>query len=196
MNGAAVYSNSLNLGLRLSFGKGASRLLLVALWLGSACGAPAIDPGPSVEVISANSFGTRMVIARVRFSNSNSTGVVRIMRPLPLSEIGLNSPTYRAVLFTESGFLADRLPGCGNPLVETRLPEDKKWPEDYVITLSPGESYETSMIVPYQCVEKGSSVLKFEYVMPEKPVSRMKLSYPDNLWRGTARAKDFVIQAK
>ena len=128
---------------------------------------------------------------RVRFTNTGKNAV-RIMRPLPWSFLG-NPPLYNATLHDESGALAPAQLFCGNALDNPKLPEGTKWPEDFVVTLARDESFETVVLVPFRPSAQAFSILSFDYVMPENPPSRLKLTYPENLWHGTARAADVTL---
>jgi hypothetical protein len=169
---------------------------LFSLLFASLCPLAAAEPELNVEVIPPPSGASPapLLVVRVRFYNPNVNAVVRVIRPLADSILGLSAPIDRLTLRDQTGALAKSQPICGNALSALQLPKGTKWPEDFIVTLSGGESFETPLIVPFVMPKEGPSTLSFEYVMPAKPVSRMGLKYPENVWHGTARAKDVTLQ--
>ena len=155
--------------------------------------APAADEPLQVELIPRPDTAPIFYTA-VRFTNTGRKDVLRIVRPSPISNNGLQPPFYRATLRHPS--ISGQRGVCGNSSFEARLPEGAKWPEDYVVALGPGESFETVILVPYDLPESGKATLSFEYVMPDRPTSGRGLVFPENLWHGTARARDVPVEAR
>lgn len=79
-------------------------------------------------------------------------------------------------------------PRCGNfggPWGETA------WPDDYLVKLRPGESYDEAAYLPFEFNKAGEYEIGFEYVFT--PTTKFlrdgKTPYPKELWRGKAKAK-------
>jgi hypothetical protein len=72
----------------------------------------------------------------------------------------------------------------------------RKWPADYLVTLRPGESFQTDIVGVFQAREEGQLTIRFQYIMPPATASRLGLEYPRDAWSGIIRAKDLVLQVK
>jgi hypothetical protein len=145
-----------------------------------------LKPYP-IEVEGHSNFAT------VRFTNSGNK-VVRILRPLDGSEHSWVMPFYRVTVVDDSGKtlgLFGRCASCG-------LWADIKWPDDYIIQIMPGDSYEMRVDIYQDVPKSGNYKVTFEYVFdPDgRKLKAIIDKYPEGLWRGTARSKDISLKLK
>jgi hypothetical protein len=128
----------------------------------------------------------------VRFTNrSNKT--VRILRPLDGSEWLWHMPHYRFTVHDREGRQLDLGARCGLSGLWAEL----KWPEDYVLQILPGDSYEMQVGIPHAIPSDGEYRVRFDYIFRyEDKSTNDGFEYPPGLWEGTASSKEVVLTLK
>ncbi|PXA02832.1 hypothetical protein DDZ13_15095 [Coraliomargarita sinensis] len=130
-----------------------------------------------------------------------SDHTVHILRTLDGSLQGLYYPHYT---FSVSNLNSEEaVPraggGCGNRF---GLYDGLKWPEDYLISIEPNETYSRSMKIPYQLKSSESYSVRFEYLIPKYILSEKRplrdtkgnwYRYPLNIWTGSVKTEPLVI---
>lgn len=125
------------------------------------------------------------------FTNTG-TEPLRILKPLDGSEWCLIMPHYRLTITDSQGKEVQLRPRCGlygHPYTGT------KWPDDYLVTLPPGESYTHPLHLHcHKLPAAGVYNLRFEYLFAPKTDTTPGGAYPPGLWRGEAVSN--TIQTK
>jgi len=121
----------------------------------------------------------------VRFTNRENQSI-RILRPLDGSKWSWHMPYYRFTVEDADGVPLEMLTRCGVSGLWANL----EWPDDYVIQILPGDSYEMQVGIPYPIPTDGEYTVSFEYVYDPKPAAKSGIEYPDGLWEGHARSEE------
>lgn len=129
----------------------------------------------------------------VRFTNrTNKT--LKILRPLDGSEWSWHMPYYRFTILDGTGQALKLSSRCG----VSGLWSGIKWPDDYVIQIRAGDSYEMQVGIPHIVPSEGDYKVSFEYVFDSKEKSSRKtgITYPDGLWEGRASSKEVKLRLR
>ena len=173
--------------------RGLIRILLFAVAASSLAAPVGPDGTLQVELLrypdERSVFHHNPVI--VRFTNTHNR-TIKILRPLDGSEWGWHIPHYRFTVSDSSGKAVELDGRCGISGLWANI----KWPDDYIIQILPGDSYEMQVGIPHAIPADGDYRVTFEYVYDPKTVSKAQIVYPDGLWSGTARAKDITLRLK
>ena len=127
----------------------------------------------------------------IRFTNWNNKAV-KLLRPLDGSEWCWHMPHYRFTVVDSVGNSLSLMPRCGNSGLWAEL----KWPDDYIIQILPGDSYEMQVGIPQKVSASGDYKVTFEYMYDPEVKSKARITYPDGLWQGQARSKDATLKLK
>ena len=138
----------------------------------------------------------------VKFINM-SNEPLRILKPLDGSEWSWIMPYYKLTVTTKNGHEMPIISRCAR----FGLGYNKVWPDGYMVTINPGESY---LHIIYEHVHKvpkeGLYTVQFEYQftpnydqLPGRGPRMFLMSghgsiYPPNLWRGTATSNTIVTK--
>ena len=75
---------------------------------------------------------------------------------------------------------------------------DTIWPDDYLIEIAPGKTYEETTYIPFVIPEDGQYTIYFEYIFTPKsellPTGEHR--YPKELWRGKAKSNSIRMTLK
>lgn len=114
---------------------------------------------------------------------------VYILKPVDGSFPCWHMPYYRFTVRHPDGRILRFGNGCGRWC--SGLWADTKWPQDYLVEIPPGESYERQRTVYYLNLERsGAYTVSFEYVY--EPTEEL-FTPPPQAWRGSVKAPDFVL---
>jgi len=169
--------------------------LLVSL---AACGRPVDVPARQADARGKSALSVSLQQNQaghliVRFTNRSNAKTISILKPLDRSEESWVMPHYRlSIVGSETQLGAhSRCGNFGSPY------EDTTWPDDYLIEIAPGKTYEHVILFPslYGPADKVYPVV-FEYVfMPDSDLLRNgKQRYPDGLWRGRVKSNAIRTQ--
>ena len=128
----------------------------------------------------------------VKFVNTGKEPV-RILKPIDGSEWGWVMPHYKLTVIDDHDREIDLAPRCklyGSPYSGTR------WPDDYVVTIRPGESYTHPLTHNHNVREAGRYRVRFEYRFTPKADGIVGGPYPAGLWRGTATSDTVEVELK
>lgn len=124
----------------------------------------------------------------VRFTNRDTQGI-RILRPLDGSEWSWHMPYYQFTVCDAEGKKLELSPRCGN----SGLWANRDWPNDYMILLGPGDSYEMQVGISHVIPTDGEYTVQFEYIYDPAIASKSDIEYPDGLWVGHARSEKMLL---
>lgn len=125
----------------------------------------------------------------VRFTNRENQPI-RILRPLDGSEWSWHMPYYRFTIHDADGTPLELASRCG----VSGLWANVEWPDDYIIRILPGDSYEMQVGIPHPIPADGEYTVSFEYVYDPKAAAKSSIEYPDGLWEGHARSEGIRLQ--
>lgn len=154
-----------------------------------------------VRYINANGEPVCILPLFVRFTNMSKEPVY-ILKALDGSEWCWIMPHYKLTICDASSHEIPLQSRCGN----FGLYNNTTWPSDCVVKLKPSRSYERYIWPIHDVTEEGIYTLRFEYrftpVGDQLPgninapfflMYGQGLTYPPNLWRGTAVSNTIVV---
>ena len=120
----------------------------------------------------------------VRFTNTTNKPI-RILRPLDGSLWCWHMPHYKLDVVDEDGKQLQLSGRCGN----SGLWANMKWPDDYVVTIRPTESFEKEVGINHVIPKDGECTVRFSYTYADTNTQLETVKYPDALWEGTVESK-------
>jgi hypothetical protein len=124
----------------------------------------------------------------IRFTN-RSNRIIRILRPLDGSEWSRHMPYY---LFTVRDAHANLI-GLPSRCGISGLWADLEWPDDYMILINPGDTYEMRAGIAQYVPADGEYTVSFEYVFDAAAAAESYIAYPDGLWEGCVRSGEIKL---
>jgi hypothetical protein len=124
----------------------------------------------------------------LRFSN-DGTAPAYLIRRVDGSEHGRHMPYYRWSAVGPDGKRLKLVGRCGNT-GPNGLWSDTRWPEDYLIELKPGMSYEKTFSLPLRVEKAGVHRVRFEYVYRADPRGLLP---PAGAWQGRLVAAEAPV---
>jgi hypothetical protein len=115
----------------------------------------------------------------VRFQNEGNEPAF-VLKPLDGSTVSWLMPYYRFTVVNTDGKTLEPSPRCGNH----GLWQDTKWPQDYLVEIKPGKSFDVEVPLSFGIRKDGRYTIAFEYVY--QPVNEA-LAPPPEAWRGTLK---------
>jgi len=130
----------------------------------------------------------------VRFVNQ-SDKPISILKPLDGSYYSWIMPHYAFSLDDGKGTKFDQFSRCGNfghPYSDTT------WPDDYLVEIGPGKTYEEAAYLPFVIPEDGEYTVTFNYVFtPDTDLLPTgEHTYPRKLWKGKVTSKSIHVRLK
>jgi hypothetical protein len=123
----------------------------------------------------------------VRFKN-NSLEAISILKPLDGSGPG-RMPDYRFTAWDATGQIVKPGGVCGT--YNDGLWARTKWPQDYLVQIKPGASFDQEWPVPV--VKDGQHTIAFEYAY--QPNNELHPP-PPSAWRGSVKAPTVLLNFK
>lgn len=116
-----------------------------------------------------------------RFINA-SDKTIRLLKPMDGSSRSLIYPHYASSVVDNKGRALPVKDGwCGLIWFWSNW----KWPEDYLVELKPGESFQMPFVVIHQVPESGEYTVTLRYAFKPKHGEKIfNESYPPGLWTG------------
>lgn len=123
------------------------------------------------------------------YNQSDETQTV--IRPLDGSYYGWHQPLYTFSFLDAQGreLKAKKFGRCGNSGLWSRT----SWPEDYVVEVAPGKSWETHATLPFSKIPHGAAYLRFDYTYNPLDSEAEQFPVPANASRAHWRALDFQL---
>lgn len=127
----------------------------------------------------------------VRFIN-RSQDPITIFKPLDGSLWSWHMPYYRLHVTDAEGKSLKLASRCG----VSGLWAETKWPDDYLVTIAPGKSFETEVGIHHVIPESGPYHLSFEYVYDPSAKEQSSFPAPATAWNGTVRSREITLNLK
>ena len=125
----------------------------------------------------------------VRFTNTTNKPI-SILRPLDGSLWCWHRPYYKLEVQDADRRGLDLAARCG----VSGLWADTKWPDDYMVDLFPGESFEKELGIHHPIPADGEYTVTFSYIYFSDATKAETRTYPSGLWQGTARSKPITFR--
>jgi hypothetical protein len=124
----------------------------------------------------------------LRFSNTGKHPL-RILKPIDGSLSGSAAPHYKFTVFNKSGRAFPQPPRCahaGEPYYRT------VWPDDYVVTIEPGKSFELIQRIPYAFPGVVKYNIRFEYTYDNGSWVSRRTPRAEGVWEGSVESKQIA----
>ncbi|MCH8829287.1 MAG: hypothetical protein IID45_06890 [Planctomycetes bacterium] len=127
----------------------------------------------------------------VRFVNGGNRPII-IFKRLDGSLWSWHMPHYRITVVDAQGRKLKLSPRCG----VSGLWANTKWPDDYLVKIAPGKSYELEVGIHHLIREDGEYRVKFEYVYDPDAKQQQTYPIPAGAWKGIARSKEVLLSLR
>jgi hypothetical protein len=136
----------------------------------------------------------------IEFSNASDLPV-QIVKPLDGSFYGWYQPHYKFTVTNLQGHELELMGRCGN----SGLWADTTFPESYLVTLEPDETYSVTAYLPFPVPESGEYEVSFEYIYNFKedqtrsPKNEGEIAWTqavEGVWQGTAQSNSITLELK
>ena len=142
---------------------------------------PAEVKGLTAEILPGSGiYAPRGVYSVIIHFRNEGEEPVSILKPLTLANWKLHMPYYRLTALDAKGKPLEESGYCGT----WQLPTNTQWPQDYIVEIKPGKSYDVELALPFEVKHDGRYTLTFEYVY--QPVNEA-FAPPAEAWRGTLK---------
>ncbi len=124
----------------------------------------------------------------VRFTNLDDAPVY-LLRPLDGSEWGWLMPHYEFTVRSSDGTELGLTPRCGHYGLYSNL----TWPDDYIIRIPAGESYDRVVNMHHIIPEDGTYRIRFRYTFDRTARTPPSIEYPPEIWSGSVQSEEVTV---
>ena len=127
----------------------------------------------------------------VRFTNRGKRAI-SIFKPLDGSFWSWHMPYYRITVIDAQRKELKMRSRCGN----SGLWASTNWPDDYIVTIAPGKSYELEVGIHHVIPSDGDYRVTFEYAYDPTDKQQQTFPMPPGAWTGMVRSKENSLPLK
>jgi hypothetical protein len=147
--------------------------------------------GLSVEIRpGTGAFAERGLYSVILRFQNNGQDEVALLKRLDGSTCDRFMPYYRFTLFNTDRQPLQILNECRST---TGLYSGTRWPDDYIVKIKAGASFDMEEALPFEIEKDGSYTISFEYVY--QPVKE-KLPTPPGMWQGSIKSPNSIIDLR
>jgi hypothetical protein len=154
-------------------------------------GRTVLHPDLIVSIAPPNKADGEENSAVITFKN-NGKKPIKLLKAMDGSEWCRLMPYYRTTVTDGEKKVLDLGARCG----VIGYWGDMKWPEDYVLELGPGKTYEKTLYLPQAVPATGKYKVTFEYEFEPTAKAQERWKYPPGLWKGKVKSEPIELKLR